>query len=104
AADSARMPDRRAARRFVQVDVFTRVPLRGNPVAVVLDAEGIDADEMQRLAGWTNLSETVFVLPPTQAGADHRIPILTPAPHLPFARHPPLGAAPTCLEAGHRPT
>src|SRR5262249_6631418 len=100
AADSARMPDRRAARRFVQVDVFTRVPLRGNPVAVVLDAEGIDADEMQRLAGWTNLSETVFVLPPTQAGAAYRIRIFTPAHELPFAGHPTIGAAHAVLEAG----
>jgi len=80
--------------------VFTRAPLRGNPVAVVLDAEGIDVDEMQRLAGWTNLSETVFVLPPTQAGADYRIRIFTPAHELPFAGHPTLGAAHAVLEAG----
>jgi len=94
------MSDRHRARRFAQVDVFTRSPLRGNPVAVVLDAEGIDADEMQRLAGWTNLSETVFVLPSTQAGADYRIRIFTPAHELPFAGHPTVGAAHAVLEAG----
>jgi len=85
---------------FVQVDVFTRSPLAGNPVAVVLDAEGIDAGDMQRLAAWTNLSETAFVLPPTQAGADYRLRIFTPAHELRFAGHPTVGAAHAVLEAG----
>ena len=86
--------------RFVQVDVFTRSPLRGNPVAVVLDAEGIGPDEMQRLAGWTNLSETVFVLPPTRPAADYRLRIFTPTHELPFAGHPTIGAAHAVLETG----
>src|SRR2546428_3357110 len=59
-------------RRFSQVDVFTTAPYRGNPVAVVLDGEGLTTDEMQRFAHWTNLSETTFVLPPTAAGADYQ--------------------------------
>ena len=87
-------------RGFVQVDVFTRSALGGNPVAVVLDAEGIDANDMQRLAAWTNLSETAFVLTPTQAGADYRLRIFTPAHELRFAGHPTVGAAHAVLEAG----
>lgn len=78
-------------RRFEQVDVFTAEPLLGNPVAVVLDGDGLGDDEMQRFARWTNLSETTFVLPPTVAGADYRVRIFTPAEELPFAGHPTLG-------------
>ena len=89
-----------ATHGFVQVDVFTRSPLYGNPVAVVLDAEGIDTADMQRLAAWTNLSETAFVLPPTQSGADYRLRIFTPAHELPFAGHPTVGAAHAVLQAG----
>ena len=71
--------------RFKQVDVFTAVPHRGNPVAVVLDADGLDSEAMQRFANWTNLSETTFVLSPTEPGADYHVRIFTPAVELPFA-------------------
>ena len=86
--------------RFKQVDVFTDRPLYGNAVAVVLDADGIDAEEMQRIAAWTNLSETTFVLKPTVPEADYRLRIFTPADELPFAGHPTLGSAHAALEAG----
>lgn len=79
-------------RRFAQVDVFTAHPYRGNPLAVVIDAEGLDTDEMQRFANWTNLSETAFLLPPTADGADYRVRIFTPSVELPFAGHPTLGS------------
>ncbi|GAA4877796.1 PhzF family phenazine biosynthesis protein [Saccharopolyspora cebuensis] len=78
-------------REFRQVDVFTEVPCLGNPVAVVLDADDLGTDEMQRFARWTNLSETTFVLPPTRSDADYRVRIFTPAGELPFAGHPTLG-------------
>jgi len=90
-------------RRFAQVDVFTLEPLRGNPVAVVLDAENLTDDEMARLAHWTNLSETTFVLPPEAPGADYRVRIFTPVLELPFAGHPTLGTAHAWLEAGGVP-
>src|SRR5215204_613318 len=80
-------------RRFAQVDVFTETPYRGNPVAVVLDGDGLSTEAMQRFAHWTNLSETTFVLPPQDAGADYRVRIFTPVAELPFAGHPTLGAA-----------
>jgi PhzF family phenazine biosynthesis protein len=86
--------------RFKQVDVFTRVPFKGNPVAVVLEGAGLSDAEMQRIAAWTNLSETTFVLPPTSAGADYRLRIFTPRAELPFAGHPTLGSAHAVLEAG----
>jgi PhzF family phenazine biosynthesis protein len=76
---------------FQQVDVFTTEPLLGNPVAVVLGADDLSSEQMQRFARWTNLSETTFVLPPTQDGADYRVRIFTPAAELPFAGHPTLG-------------
>ncbi|HYG93960.1 MAG TPA: PhzF family phenazine biosynthesis isomerase, partial [Nocardioides sp.] len=72
-------------RAFRQVDVFSSEPLRGNPVAVVHGAEGVGDDEMQAFARWTNLSETTFLLPPTEHGADYRLRIFTPAGELPFA-------------------
>lgn len=78
-------------RPFQQVDVFTDIPYLGNPVAVVLDTEGLTDDEMQRFARWTNLSETTFVLPPTVPDADYRVRIFTPVGELPFAGHPTLG-------------
>lgn len=78
-------------RPFRQVDVFTDVAYRGNPVAVVLDGDGLTAEEMQRFANWTNLSETTFVLPPTAAEGDYRVRIFTPVLELPFAGHPTLG-------------
>jgi PhzF family phenazine biosynthesis protein len=78
-------------RPFVQVDVFTDTPYRGNPVAVVLDGTGLATEDMQRFAHWTNLSETTFVLPPSAAGADYIVRIFTPVAELPFAGHPTLG-------------
>lgn len=87
-------------RRFRQVDVFTATALAGNPVAVVLDADGLDEATMQRLAGWTNLSETTFVLPPTVPDASYRLRIFTPRSELPFAGHPTIGSAHAVLEAG----
>lgn len=89
--------------RFAQVDVFSTEPYLGNPVAVVLDAEGIDDESMQRIARWTNLSETTFVLPPTTPEADYRLRIFTPGGELPFAGHPTLGSAHAWLEHGGEP-
>lgn len=88
------------SRGFAQVDVFTAVPYKGNPVAVVLDGEGLSDAEMQAFANWTNLSETTFVLPATQPGADYRVRIFTPRAELPFAGHPTLGTAHAVIEAG----
>lgn len=85
---------------FKQVDVFTRIPFQGNPVAVVLDGSGFSGTQMQRIAHWTNLSETTFVLPPRDAAADYRVRIFTPASELPFAGHPTIGTAHALLEAG----
>jgi PhzF family phenazine biosynthesis protein len=78
-------------RAFQQVDVFTTEAYGGNPVAVVLDGDGLDDEQMQRFARWTNLSETTFLLPPTADGADYRVRIFTPTKELPFAGHPTLG-------------
>jgi PhzF family phenazine biosynthesis protein len=86
--------------RFKQVDVFTAVPFRGNPVAVVLGADGLSSKDMQGIAGWTNLSETTFVLKPTRPDADYRLRIFTPRDELPFAGHPTIGSAHAVLEAG----
>jgi len=86
--------------KFKQVDVFTRKPFLGNPVAVVLEAQGLDGSEMQRISAWTNLSETTFVLPPSTAAADYRLRIFTPRAELPFAGHPTIGSAHAVLEAG----
>jgi PhzF family phenazine biosynthesis protein len=90
-------------RAFRQVDVFTTEPYRGNPVAVVLAAEGVSDADMRRFARWTNLSETTFVLPPTDAAADYRVRIFTPVAELPFAGHPTLGTCHAWLEAGGAP-
>jgi PhzF family phenazine biosynthesis protein len=90
-------------RRFCQVDVFPSVPFSGNPVAVVLDGEGLDDDAMQTLARWANLSETTFVLAPTVDAADYRVRIFTPASELPFAGHPTLGTCHAWMEAGGVP-
>ena len=87
-------------RRFAQVDVFTSVPYKGNPVAVVLDGAGLTDAEMQGFANWTNLSETTFVLPATDPAADYRVRIFTPKAELPFAGHPTLGTAHAVLGAG----
>ena len=91
------------ARRFAQVDVFSTTPYLGNPVAVVLDAEGLSEGLMQRIARWTNLSETTFVFPPTRAQADYRVRIYTPQAELPFAGHPTLGTAHVWLDNGGFP-
>jgi PhzF family phenazine biosynthesis protein len=90
-------------RDFRQVDVFTTTPYLGNPVAVVLDADGLSDADMQRFARWTNLSETTFVLPPTAGEADYRVRIFTPALELPFAGHPTLGTCHAWLTAGGTP-
>jgi len=90
-------------RRFRQVDVFTNTPFRGNPVAVVLDGAGLEDDVLQGFARWTNLSETTFVLPPTEPEADYRVRIFTPSLELPFAGHPTLGTCHAWLEAGGVP-
>ena len=89
--------------QFRQVDVFGSGPLTGNPVAVVHDADGLDDAQMQLFAQWTNLSETTFLLRPTQAEADYRLRIFTPSRELPFAGHPTLGSAHAWLEAGGTP-
>lgn len=90
-------------RPFAQVDVFSAEPLRGNPVAVVLDGEDLTEEEMQRFAHWTNLSETTFLLPPTSPAADYRLRIFTPGRELPFAGHPTLGSARAWLDTGGSP-
>jgi PhzF family phenazine biosynthesis protein len=90
----------RHARRFRHVDVFADRPGAGNPLAVVLDAEDLDAATMQRIAAWTNVIETCFVLPPTTADASYRVRIFTPTRELPFAGHPSVGTAHAVLAAG----
>jgi len=100
-------------RRFRQVDVFTTTPYAGNPVAVVLDGEGLTPEAMARFTRWTNLSEATFVLPPTQAAADYRVRIFCPASgaaaqgraalELPFAGHPTLGTCHAWLTSGGTP-
>jgi PhzF family phenazine biosynthesis protein len=86
--------------RFLQLDVFASRLFDGNPLAVVLGAEGLDGATMQRIARWTNLSETTFLLPPTQPQADYRVRIFTPRQELPFAGHPSVGSAYAAIEAG----
>src|SRR4051794_11629759 len=93
----------RHQRPFAQVDVFSRTAYLGNPVAVILDADGLDDTEMLRIARWTNLSETTFVLSPTTSEADYRLRIFTPGGELPFAGHPTLGSAHAWLEQGGIP-
>jgi PhzF family phenazine biosynthesis protein len=92
-----------AVHRFSQVDVFSAQPHRGNPVAVVHDADDLTDEEMAAFARWTNLSETTFLLAPTDPGADYRLRIFTPGGELPFAGHPTLGSAHAWLEAGGVP-
>ena len=94
-------------RPFMTVDVFTAVPYRGNPVTVVLDGRDLDDAQMQNFARWTNLSETTFVLPPTDAGraqgADYRVRIFTPTAEMPFAGYPTLGTCHAWLAQGGVP-
>ncbi|EYT64682.1 phenazine biosynthesis protein PhzF [Dietzia sp. UCD-THP] len=89
--------------RFSQVDVFSPVPFRGNPLAVVHDADELSGTQMATIARWTNLSETAFLLAPTIEAADYRVRIFTPAGELPFAGHPTLGSCAAWHEAGGRP-
>ncbi|HEV3105241.1 MAG TPA: PhzF family phenazine biosynthesis protein [Trinickia sp.] len=89
--------------RFKQVDVFSAVPFKGNPLAVVFDADDLGDDEMQAIARWTNLSETTFIRTPTDPRADYLVRIFTPAGELPFAGHPTLGTAHALIESGYRP-
>jgi len=91
------------SRAFQQVDVFTKTPYLGNPLAVVLDGSGLTTEAMQRFTDWTNLSECTFVLPPTNAEADYRVRIFCPGRELPFAGHPTLGTCHAWLQAGGQP-
>jgi PhzF family phenazine biosynthesis protein len=88
---------------FHQLDVFTAVALKGNPLAVVHDAQPLDEATMAAFARWTNLSETTFLLPPTDPMADYRVRIFTPGGELPFAGHPTLGSCHAWLAAGGVP-
>src|SRR6266568_494746 len=88
---------------FTQVNVFSADPLGGNPLAVVHAAEGLSEAQMASLARWTNLSETTFLLPPTDPGADYHVRIFTPGGELPFAGHPTLGSCHAWLAAGGKP-
>ncbi len=90
-------------RQFRQVDVFTETPYGGNPLAVVLGADGLTTGQMQRFANWTNLSETTFVVEPSDDRADYLVRIFTPSQELPFAGHPTLGTCHAWLEAGGTP-
>ncbi len=87
-------------RRIHTVDVFTDTPFKGNPVAVILDAEGLSETQMQAIANWTNLSETTFVLPAADLRADYTLRIFTPRAELPFAGHPTIGSACAIVAAG----
>jgi PhzF family phenazine biosynthesis protein len=89
--------------QFRQVDVFTERPYQGNPVAVVHDADDLETEEMARIGTWTNLSETTFLLTPTDPSADYRVRIFSLATELPFAGHPTLGTCHAWLEAGGEP-
>jgi len=90
-------------RRFQLVDVFHDQPFSGNPLAVVLDADGLSTEEMQRITRWLNLSETAFLLPPTTPEADYRVRIFTLEREMPFAGHPTLGSCHAWLTAGGTP-
>lgn len=99
--NSTELPAR--SRPFHQVDVFSSEAYRGNPLAVVVDAEGLTPGRMQQFANWTNLAETTFLLPPTDPRADYRVRIFTGSEEFPFAGHPTLGSAHTWLECGGTP-
>jgi PhzF family phenazine biosynthesis protein len=91
------------SRAFQQVDVFSTVPFKGNPVAVVLDGDALSPEQMQSIAAWTNVSETTFVCAPTDQQADYRLRIFTPRRELPFAGHPTIGSAHAVLHRGLKP-
>src|SRR5690349_6793164 len=88
---------------FHQLDVFTDTPYKGNPLAVVHDAHDLSDEQMASFARWTNLSETTFLLPPTDPAADYRVRIFTPGGELPFAGHPTLGSCAAWLKVGGLP-
>jgi len=90
-------------RPFQQIDVFSTESLRGNPVAVVHDADGLTTEQMERFTRWTNLSEATFLLPPTDPAADYAVRIFTQVGELPFAGHPTLGSCHAWLAAGGQP-
>lgn len=90
-------------RRFIQCDVFSSVPTKGNGLAVVVDGDGLTDGEMQGFAAWTNLAETTFLMAPGDAGADYKVRIFTPAREMLFAGHPTLGSCAAWLEAGGQP-
>lgn len=92
-----------AQRRFVQCDVFSSVPPKGNGLAVIVDADGMSSSEMQAFAAWTNLAETTFILSPTDPAADYRVRIFTPGREMLFAGHPTLGSCAAWLHCGGRP-
>jgi PhzF family phenazine biosynthesis protein len=92
-----------AQRVFTQVDVFTEQPYLGNPLAVVLDGEGLSTEEMQQFTDWTNLSECTFLVPVSNPDADYHVRIFCPGRELPFAGHPTLGTCHAWLAAGGRP-
>jgi PhzF family phenazine biosynthesis protein len=92
-----------STRRFIQCDVFSPIPTKGNGLAVVLDGEGLGDDEMQGFAAWTQLAETTFLLAPEDPHADYKIRIFTPYEELPFAGHPTLGSCRAWLHTGGRP-
>ena len=89
--------------KFSQVNVFSADPLLGNPLAVVHDADSLSTERMSAIARWTNLSETVFLVKPTNPEADYAVRIFSPQVELPFAGHPTLGACHAWLAAGGRP-
>ncbi len=90
-------------RRFIQCDVFSSVPTKGNGLAVIVDADGLSTQQMQDFAAWTNLAETTFLLPPTDPGADYRVRIFTPTKEMLFAGHPTLGSCAAWLHCGGVP-
>ena len=90
-------------RRFIQCDVFSPVPARGNALAVVIDGEGLSDAEMQEFAAWTNLAETTFLLPPEDSSADYKVKIFTTTREMLFAGHPTLGSCASWLHSGGVP-
>ena len=90
-------------RQFIQCDVFTSTPTKGNALAVILDAEGMSDADMASFARWTNLAETTFLFPPEHPDADYKVRIFTPTREMPFAGHPTLGSCAAWLQAGSTP-